>query len=71
MTNSGLLDKEKRTMDKRGYVAMNNVYAQVHLHASHGDCRTVCGFACDQVDTAYRGRDRERVTCQTCLGRTS
>lgn len=42
----------------------------VHLHASISDrdfCDTVCGLKCDDVDTAYRGKDLERVTCPDCL----
>lgn len=41
----------------------------VHLHARISErdfCDTVCGLHCDAVDTAYRGLDPERVTCQTC-----
>jgi hypothetical protein len=41
----------------------------VHLHTrvSNRDyCDTVCGLHCDAVDTAYRDRDPERVTCDAC-----
>lgn len=44
--------------------------AVVHLHAAVSArpyCDTVCGLRCDAVDTAYRGRDLERVTCGACL----
>ena len=46
----------------------------VHLHATVSDrayCDTVCGLHCGEVDTAYRGRDPERVTCPDCQGRAS
>lgn len=40
----------------------------VHLHAPSGPCSTVCGLACDSVETAYRGLDPklETVTCDVC-----
>lgn len=41
----------------------------VHLHArksTRNFCDTECGLHCDQVDTAYRDRDPERVTCAEC-----
>lgn len=43
----------------------------VHLHARVSDrdyCDTVCGKHCGDVDTAYRDRDPERVTCPDCIG---
>jgi hypothetical protein len=44
----------------------------VHLHATVSDrafCDTECGRRCGEVDTAYRGRDPERVNCPECLKR--
>lgn len=54
-------------MDKRGYVAMNDIYGKVHLHTTHWDCRTLCGLPCDNVEIAYGKANRKDVTCEVCL----
>lgn len=40
---------------------------RVHLHASRGPCRTVCGLPCDAGPTAYPNLNPEQVTCPDCL----
>ena len=50
-------------------MALRNLARRVHRHAAYGPCMTVCGIACDLVDTAY-AHDADRVNCSQCLAKS-